>query len=208
VSRRLSPRWHSLGSGNGHDALVPTKENPAPGAGPFGLALFLVSLAILFLVSLIAYAILRARAVAWPPPGLPPLPHGLWVSTAILALAGGAMETSARASRAHRPERLKVALAASLGLGLAFLVSQTVCWVRFVLAAPAVTLYGWLFFFLTGLHAAHVLGGLVPLVVLTVNAWHDRIAPPGSFGVRACATYWHFLGAVWLALFGTLLLTS
>ncbi|MFN8177186.1 MAG: cytochrome c oxidase subunit 3 [bacterium] len=208
MSRRLSPKWHSVGSGNGHDALVPTKENPAPGAGPFGLAIFLVSLAILFLVSLIAYGILRARAGTWPPPGLPPLPHALWVSTAILALAGVAMETSARAARAHRPERLKIGLAASLALGLAFLVSQTVCWVRYVLAGPAVTLYGWLFFFLTGLHAAHVLGGLVPLVVLTVNAWHDRIAPPGSSGIRLCATYWHFLGVVWVALYGMLLLTS
>jgi cytochrome c oxidase subunit III len=205
VPRRYSPKWTSAASGNGHDALLPTKEHPAPGAGPFGLALFLVSLGILFLGSLIAYVFIRMRAGTWPPPGLPPLPRGLWVSTAILALTDVAMENAARAARAHRAPRLKLALTIALVLGFGFLLSQAACWIHFVLEVPVIDLYGWLFFFLTGLHAIHVIGGLVPLVILTVNVWHDRIGMPGSFGVRACATYWHFLGGVWAALYGMLL---
>ena len=194
------------GKGRSHG---PTKENPAPGAGPFGLAIFLVSLAVLFLGSLIAYAVIRSRAPAWPPPGLPRVPSGLRISTAILALASVSLEWAARSLRPYRPAPFRVAIAVSLAAGLGFLISQCFAWVAFVQAIPHATLYSWLFLFLTGLHAAHVLGGLVPLVIVTVKAFHGLIpTAPGGGDVRATATYWHFLGLVWVTLYGMLLLTT
>ena len=36
------------------------------------------------------------------------------------------------------------------------------------------TLYGWTFYFLTALHAAHVIGGLIPLVVTTYRGQKGR----------------------------------
>jgi len=162
----------------------------------------------LFLGSLVAYAVVRLRAAEWPPPGLPPLPAGLLVSTVLLALASVALEVAARAGPTGPGSRRRVALATSLGLAFAFLASQTVCWIGFVRGSPAVTLYGWLFLFLTGLHAAHVIGGIVPLVILTVKAFHGLVPAGGGGGVRACATYWHFLALVWVALYGMLALTS
>lgn len=199
------------GHGNGkHAPPGPTKENPAPGSEPFGLALFLLTLAVLFAGSLVAYAVIRSRAPEWPPPGLPPVPSGLWASTALLAAASVALEAAVRSLNPLRATRLRAALGASLGLGLAFLVSQAVCTVQFVQGMTAPTLYAWLVLFLTGLHAAHVIGGLVPLVITTVKAYHGLIPPPGARGgdIRATAVYWHFLGVVWLTLFGVLLLTT
>jgi cytochrome c oxidase subunit 3 len=50
----------------------------------------------------------------------------------------------------------------------------------------------------TGLHAAHVLGGLVAwaITVARLNADRER----AHRAVTLCATYWHFLLAVWLVL--------
>lgn len=200
---------HRHGNGR-HGAHAATKENPAPGSGPFGLALFLVTLAVLFAGSLVAYAVIRSRAPEWPPPGFPPVPSGLWVGTAFLAAASFTLEASVRALAPYRAGRLRAALAASLGMGFAFLISQTVCAVQFLQGMREPHLYTWLVLFLTGLHAAHVIGGLVPLVIATVKAYHGLVPPPGSGGgdIRATAVYWHFLGLVWVTLFGVLLLTT
>jgi cytochrome c oxidase subunit 3 len=148
----------------------------------------------------VAYVVVRLRSGPWPPPGLPPLPSGLGVSTALLVAADVALETAARSVVPLRPGRLRMTLMAALLLSLAFLGSQVACWIRFVMATSSVTLYGWLFFFVTGLHAVHVLGGIVPLVIATVNAWHDRFPASRDGAVRVCAVYWHFLGVVWLTI--------
>ena len=70
------------------------------------------------------------------------------------------------------------------------------------------SLYAYLFYVLTGLHAAHVIGGLVPLVVVTVNSAYGRYSSVFSAGVRQIAIYWHFLGVVWLVLFAVILATA
>ena len=202
---------HGTAGGNGKSGPpTPTKENPAPGAGPFGLALFLLTLGILFAGSLVAYAVVRSRAPQWPPPGLPSVPRTLWVSTGILAGASLTIELAVRSLAPLRGTRLRAWLAATLGLGFAFLISQVVCAVQFLHGMHTVTLYAWFVLFLTGLHAAHVIGGLVPLVITTVKAFHGLVPPPGANGgdIRATAVYWHFLGLVWVTLFAVLVLTT
>jgi len=56
-------------------------------------------------------------------------------------------------------------------------------------------------FVLSGLHLAHMLGGLIWLVVLVVNAGRGRYTAADHLGVGLGAVYWHFLGILWLYLF-------
>ena len=60
---------------------------------------------------------------------------------------------------------------------------------------------------LTGLHVAHVLAGLPPLLVTTRNALRGRYQSvrEGVSGLTFCVMYWHFLDAVWVILFIVLL---
>ena len=58
-----------------------------------------------------------------------------------------------------------------------------------------------LFYVLTGLHAAQVLGGLGPLAVVCRRPLAGSYRPGYHPGVRYCALYGHFLGAVWCVLF-------
>ena len=82
--------------GAGPTVLRPSgdKKSPAPGAGPFGMAVFLISLSMLFLGSLVAYAVVRARAGDWPPAGAPALPRALWGSTALLVACSVAVQSA------------------------------------------------------------------------------------------------------------------
>ena len=46
---------------------------------------------------------------------------------------------------------------------------------------------------MTGLHAVHVLGGLVPLAMVTVAAYQGMYGRKKHAAVRYTAVYWHFL---------------
>jgi heme/copper-type cytochrome/quinol oxidase subunit 3 len=56
------------------------------------------------------------------------------------------------------------------------------------------------------LHAAHVIGGVVALWVVTVKAMKDRYDHENYQGVRHAAVYWHFLDIVWVAMLAVFLI--
>ncbi len=178
--------------------------------GMLGMRLFLASLAMVFAATLVGYLAVRARAESWPPPGVPPLPSTLWMSTVLLLASSATMAWAKGGLRRGDPRALRWGLACTLLLGLAFLLSQTLNW--FALVAVNLTirtnLYAFTFYLLTGLHALHVLGGLVPLAVVTRRAFARRDAAAPRAGVAYVAAYWHFLDAVWLVMFATFLVTS
>lgn len=63
-------------------------------------------------------------------------------------------------------------------------------------------------FFLILLHAAHVLGGVLPLGVITARAQTDAYDHEHHGPVQWVTMYWHFLDAVWIVMFAVLLLAS
>lgn len=174
------------------------------------MMIFLISLAVLFLASIVAYLAIRMQSEAWPPPGLPPLPRTLILSTALILLGSVTIQTAYACARANRRHALRASLFATLLLGVAFLVSQIISWLQLLGERTTMHshLFGWLFYFLTGLHALHVIGGLLPLAVVTVNAFYDRYSPLRHSAVRFSAMYWHFLGGAWITLYALLALTA
>lgn len=160
----------------------------------------------LFGAFLIAYLLMRRNAPSWPPPGAPVPPQGLWMSTILIAASSATFVRAARVMRANAARELPRWLDATLGLGVAFLVVQAILW-RDVLAqgrSTASDAYGTIFYSLTGLHAAHVIGGLVFLARTSLRARKTPNAPRTRLAVALCATYWHYMAAVWVVLFAVL----
>ncbi len=58
-----------------------------------------------------------------------------------------------------------------------------------------------LFYVITALHLAHVLGGLIALLVTGIRSAAGKYSPQRYTGVKLTALYWHFLGGLWLYLF-------
>lgn len=184
-------------------------------AGRFGMLLLLASLGMLFGASVLGYVVLRIEA-AGQLAAAPSLPAGLWISTLLLLASSGTMHLALQAIRRNAQAAMQSMLALSLALGIAFLVSQAVCWAQLIAAHQAV----WdevaelpryaiaSFYVMTALHAAHVIGGLVPMMVITWRGLRGRYSAEHHAGVVYTAMYWHFLDAVWVVLFLTLLLGS
>ncbi len=182
-------------------------------AGRFGLALFLISLGALFAATLIAFLVLRIQAGASWPTSLPAVPWLLWVSTVVLIVGSGTIQAAVTSALRDR-QSLAIALVAITGLlGVLFIVLQAIAWMQWRDAVtmlwnepgvPRVAAGG--FYVLTGIHAVHVLGGLVAILVVLLMAVRAGVDKMSSSMIRGCASYWHFLDLVWIILLLTMVL--
>ena len=175
-----------------------------------GLALAIFGMSTLFAAFLIAYLLLRKNAPVWPPPGAPIPPRGLWASTLVLLASSLTFAGAVRAAREGSRPALSRALAWTFALGVLFLVVQAILW-RTVLLGGRFAFsdaYGTIFYSLTGLHAAHVVGGLLFLGRVSARARREPASVRTLLSVQLCSTYWHFMDAVWIVLFCVLTFLS
>lgn len=168
-----------------------------------GLYTFLLPLASLFGLVIMAY-VMRRHMPDWQPVTLP---WQVWFSTVLLVASSLAFEQARKAARLARLPALRRAVLSAGVLALAFLGSQLWAWTDlqqqegYLAANPSYSF----FYLMTGLHALHLLGGLVAWSRLRMAS---RIGPDGAalqLSIQLCAIYWHFLLAVWLVLLGVLI---
>lgn len=171
-------------------------------AAKVALWVFLGVASSLFVLFASAYA-MRLDLADWSPI---PRPRLLLLNTAFLMGASLAMEWTVYAARRADIGNVRRGLAASGLLSFAFLAGQLVVWKQyhgagFLLASSAATAFFYLF---TAVHGLHVLGGLVAWARVSLRAWRGADAARLRLASELCATYWHFLLAVWVLLYALL----
>ena len=169
-----------------------------------GLWVFMAVVTSLFALFLSAYSMRMHHGVGWCHLTVPRI---VWLNTVVLAGASIAMQLASSAVAHGRRPFARTALVASGVLSIGFLAGQVAAWqaigptLYYVQGSPAIAF----FYVLTIVHGLHLLGGLYVLG----RAAH-RFAGGAELvdlrqSVSLCATYWHFLLLVWLAVFGVLL---
>ncbi len=63
-----------------------------------------------------------------------------------------------------------------------------------------------LYFMMTGLHALHMIIGIVLLSILAIRAWRGAFSPAYYTPIDMTGLYWHFVDIVWIFLFPLLYL--
>lgn len=174
---------------------------PRPAART-ALWVFLGVASSLFVLFISAYA-MRLGLADWSPM---PRPRLLMLNTALLVGSSLAMEWTAYAARRADSARVRQGLGASGLLTLGFLAGQLVVWKQlndagFLLTTSAAAAF---FYLLTAVHGLHVLGGLVAWVRAAARAWRGADPARTRLGIELCATYWHYLLAVWAVLYALL----
>jgi cytochrome c oxidase subunit 3 len=165
---------------------------------------FIVFESMLFAGLLGGFSLLRFGSAVWPPPGQPYLPIALtWVNTVVLLGSVVPLTLAGRALRRGDDRRFSTLLVLTAALGALFLAIQGTEWVRLLAHGLKVVdgVYGGMFLMLIGTHGLHVLGAVVWLGVLAVLAARGRLRAPRPT-LQIAATYWWFVCAVWVALFG------
>ncbi|MEK7717633.1 MAG: heme-copper oxidase subunit III [Pseudomonadota bacterium] len=93
-------------------------------------------------------------------------------------------------------------------LGLVFLLGVvTVEWPEALAFAPLSTGYGTVFFAITGMHAFHVLSGIIILALVFVQGQRGRLAAD-HWSAEGAIIYWHFVDIVWVFVYPTLYLVG
>lgn len=211
IARRLDlvkpstgPRRAELGGG-GPPAPPVRPEVPFGNNAWLAVLMFLGAEAMFFAGLIGAFIVFRLGSPVWPPPFQPRLPLGVTgVNTVILVVSAVTMRIALRAVRGGALAKVIRWLALTAVLGAMFLLIQSYEWVRLIHFGLTVSssVYGGLFYTLIGFHALHVLGALIWLFVVFVQARRGRFSKEKYVGLQTCAMYWTFVVALWPILYG------
>lgn len=168
-----------------------------------GMLLALGGILMFFMALVSAWVVRKGFSTSdWQPIELPPI---LWLNTIILAASSVTLARSRRCLTAGRNADYRHWWGVTAILGVFFLAGQLLAW-RQLFAARLflATNPGSSFFYVfTGAHGLHVLGGIAALLAVAFR-------PPRRLtretATQVAALYWHFLGALWLLIFGLFLL--
>ena len=207
---------------------TPAKHHQVPHfTGTLATIWFVSGLGMLFGALMLGYVSVRIGRRDDVPIGALRLPNMLWLSTALVLVASATIQAAVLSIRRERQDLLRAWLVVTLIVGLLFCAVQIPCLGSLVrqhldamhrfdaggggaffggrvtgTVAPQ-PFFGIMFAFIL-VHAAHVIGGLVQLVLVIRGAFAGRYDHEYFNPVKHTAIYWHFLDVVWLIMFGTL----
>ncbi len=146
-------------------------------------------------------------------------------NTAILIASSLTMALAVHAAQTGKRKALIVFLFLTMALGLAFLgikfTEYVQKWDHFLVpglrfaptealpsgvTVPNLELFFCFYFFMTLLHALHMVIGLGIMTVLVVMSWRGRFSKDYYTPIEISGLYWHFVDIVWIFLFPLLYL--
>lgn len=121
----------------------------------------------------------------------------LFSSSATIWLAERALERS-------QIKRFGAWWVITLILGAIFIVGTGIEWHKLIYRdglTISTNLFGTTFYSLVGLHATHVIFGLIALSTVLIFTLTGHIRQEHSERVQVLALYWHFVDAIWVVVF-------
>jgi cytochrome c oxidase subunit 3 len=135
------------------------------------------------------------------------------INTIILLVSSTTIAMSITAIQRHNRKLSLLLLGITILLGLAFLVNKYFEWGHHIRehiypGSPILALRGQgdvlfygLYFFMTGLHALHIIIGLVFIGVIGRMIIMDKIGPDNFVLLENSGLYWHLVDLIWIFLF-------
>ncbi|MBS2020960.1 MAG: heme-copper oxidase subunit III [Deltaproteobacteria bacterium] len=198
--------------------VIPYRDEEHPITGvtnaKLGIWLFLASEVMLFGALFSTYVLLRSGAKQWPPSGVPaselldvPLAT---VNTLVLIGSSITMVMAWASLKQKNLARHRLYMLATMALGLVFLGIKAVEY-RAKLhhgKLPSTDNFYALYFTLTGLHALHLIAGILVMAGLLIVGGRTWAREPKVLlnRVEVAGLYWHFVDLVWIFLFPALYL--
>lgn len=176
--------------------------------GKVGVWWFLASEVVVFGGLIGTYLMSRLGSAGWSEMAAHlSVPIGTW-NTFVLLTSSLTMVLAFRAADRGDQKGMRTWLFWTVLLGLAFLITKGFEWGHEIEAGFPPTAGGfWSFYYaMTGLHALHVLGGVVVNLILFLSALMGLLRG-SEHRVELAGLYWHFVDIVWIFLFPLLYLS-
>lgn len=158
----------------------------------------------IFVIFVVAYVFYLGRSLSGPTPRevleVPIL------NTVCLLSSSITIHLAVRALRQGKMLAFKLFWFFTLALGAKFLIGTGIEWDRLIYEhglTITTNLFGTTYYSLVGLHAFHVIVGLVGLTIVMLLALASKVHPAQSEKVDVFSLYWHFVDVVWVVVFTT-----
>jgi cytochrome c oxidase subunit 3 len=186
-----------------HHGPPPAHRSSRVHAPTLGMLLFIMSEVMIFGAFFTAYFFIRVvTGDPWPAPGTT-LPESVaGVNTAILLSSSLTLHWALVSARRGNRFGMKAGMVATFLLGLTFLSIQINEYVH-IGFAPQDSAQATVFYSLTGLHGAHVVIGLVALLIVTTRVFRGHYSPEHHEGMEVPGIYWHFVDVMWVIVYAT-----
>lgn len=132
------------------------------------------------------------------------LPRVFYFSTAIIIASSVTIQLAQRQFKERNMKQYRSLLTTTAVLGLVFIVLQIIGFVQLLHSGVRLegsSGAGQFLYIIFGLHALHVLGGVITLIVMFLRAYSSRIRNYNPVSIEIASTYWHFVDLLWLYLF-------
>ena len=177
-------------------------DEPRPSRGRVAMICLIAAEGAIFTIFVVAYLFYMGKSLSGPSPKdvleTPILP------TISLLASSLTIHLAAKALRRGAMRNFKWWWLATTILGEFFLFATVGEWHRLIDhegLTVHTNLFGTTYYSLVGLHAFHVIVGLVALVIVMVFAFLGRVEREQSYRVDVVSLYWHFVDAVWVVVF-------
>ncbi len=134
------------------------------------------------------------------------MPQLFWYSTLVIVVSSIMIHLAMKSFRAREMSRYRTFISITALLGGVFIVLQ---WIAFQqLQEKGIPIFGSdsnaaasFLGIIAGLHGLHVIGGVIAVIVMLMNAFFSNRKTYSSTGIEILSTYWHFVGGLWIYLF-------
>lgn len=165
----------------------------------FAMWLFMISVTMIFASLTSAYIVKKAEG-NW---SLIEFPSYFMLTSVLIVLSSVSIHFAYISAKRNNLLNIRLGLVITGLLAVAFTIGQFLSWGQlvnqdvFFVGNPV----GSFIYVFTGLHVAHLFGGLIFLTVVLYNSFKYKVHSKNLAQLEMCITYWHFLGGLWLYLY-------
>ena len=183
-------------------AGVSSDEWKLPSRGVVGMACLIVAEAAIFIIFVVAYIFYIGKSLSGPTPkDVLTLP----IFTTICLLSSSlTVHAAVAALRKSKRSMCSLWLAATVLLGGIFIAGTAHEWYDLIYnhgLTIRTNLFGTTFYSLVGLHATHVVVGLILLSLALWFSLRGEMTAEHSEKLEVLSLYWHFVDGVWVIVF-------
>ncbi|MET1257963.1 heme-copper oxidase subunit III [Flagellimonas sp. DF-77] len=133
------------------------------------------------------------------------LPQAFFISTALIVLSSLTYILAKREVKKNTQKQATIWLLVTLGLGISFIAMQFYGFSQmlgngYYFTGPTSNIKMSYVFLIAAVHIAHVVAGLISLLVVLVQQLRGKYSPSDHLGLELGATFWHFLDVLWVYL--------
>lgn len=134
-------------------------------------------------------------------------PISFYISTVVILLSSVTMHLTVKAFQNRHISLFKTLITVTAFLGVLFMILQIVGFYQLSNAGISLEgngegVSGSFVYVIAGVHIAHVLGGVIALIITFLLAvFRKKTKIYSSTGIEILGTYWHFVDVLWVYLF-------